>query len=51
LRYWGRHTYQEIGEIVGCPMKTAQSRVRLAHKKLEQLLSKINLEQTAEEIR
>lgn len=34
LRHWGGHTYQEIAEIVGCPIRTAQSRVRLAYQKL-----------------
>jgi RNA polymerase sigma-70 factor (ECF subfamily) len=35
LRYWAGHTYQEIGEILGCPLRTAQSRVRLAFRQLE----------------
>ena len=43
LRHWGAHTYEEIAAIVGCPMKTAQSRVRLAHQKLAQTLSHGNL--------
>ena len=49
LRHWGGHTYQEISEIVGCPMKTAQSRVRLAHQKLSQTLAEADLKQLAEE--
>ena len=49
LRHWGGRTYQEIAEIVGCPMKTAQSRVRLAHQKLAQTLSETDLQQIAEE--
>ena len=49
LRHWGRHTYQEIGQIVGCPMKTAQSRVRLAHQKLAQTLTKADLPLITEE--
>jgi RNA polymerase sigma-70 factor (ECF subfamily) len=49
LRHWGGHTYQEISEIVGCPMKTAQSRVRLAHQKLAQTLSETDLRQIVEE--
>jgi RNA polymerase sigma-70 factor (ECF subfamily) len=49
LRHWGRHTYQEIGEIAGCPMKTAQSRVRLAHQKLEQILAETDIQPIAEE--
>ena len=42
LRHWGAHTYQEMGEILGCPMKTAQSRVRLAHQKLANSLDQPN---------
>ena len=49
LRYWGGHTYQEIADIVGCPMKTAQSRVRLAHKKLTNSLASFDLNQVTEE--
>jgi RNA polymerase sigma-70 factor (ECF subfamily) len=48
LRYWGGHTYQEIAEIVGCPLKTAQSRVRLAHQKLGQLLTETGLPESIE---
>jgi len=40
LRHWGGHTYQEIAEITGCPLRTAQSRVRLAYKQLAQSLEK-----------
>ncbi len=43
LRHWGGHTYEEIAEIVGCPMKTAQSRVRLAHQKLAETLDGKNV--------
>jgi RNA polymerase sigma-70 factor (ECF subfamily) len=39
LRYFENLTYPEIGQILGCPMKTIQSRVRLAHKELRKLLS------------
>jgi len=49
LRHWGRHTYQEIGQIVGCPMKTAQSRVRLAHQKLAKTMNEVDFQQIAEE--
>lgn len=49
LRHWGGHTYQEISEIVGCPMKTAQSRVRLAYQKLAQTLDEAELFQVMEE--
>ncbi len=38
LRYWGEHTYQEMGQILGCPLATAQSRVRLAYERLRDLL-------------
>jgi RNA polymerase sigma-70 factor (ECF subfamily) len=34
LRYYQGLRYKEIGEILGVPEKTAQSRVRLAHKSL-----------------
>jgi RNA polymerase sigma-70 factor (ECF subfamily) len=40
LRHWGGHTYQEIADIVGCPIRTAQSRVRLAHQRLEKIFGK-----------
>jgi RNA polymerase sigma-70 factor (ECF subfamily) len=39
LRYWGGHTYQEIADITGCPLRTAQSRVRLAYQHLEKYLN------------
>jgi RNA polymerase sigma-70 factor (ECF subfamily) len=39
LRYWADYTYQEIGEILGCSMRTAQSRVRSAHKRLRATLA------------
>ena len=39
LRYWGGHTYQEIAQITGCPLRTAQSRVRLAYQRLERTLN------------
>jgi RNA polymerase sigma-70 factor (ECF subfamily) len=38
LRHWGGHTYQEIADITGCPLRTAQSRVRLAYKQLGVIL-------------
>lgn len=38
LRHGHGLTYREIAEIVDCPPKTAESRVRLAHEKLRQLL-------------
>jgi len=39
LRHWGGHPYHEIAEIVGCSMKTAQSRVRIAHEQLAKILN------------
>jgi len=38
LRYFENLTYPEIGQILDCPMRTIQSRVRLAHKELRRLL-------------
>jgi RNA polymerase sigma-70 factor (ECF subfamily) len=39
LRYWAGHTYREMAEIMGCPVPTAQSRVRLAYKHLRTTLA------------
>jgi RNA polymerase sigma-70 factor (ECF subfamily) len=39
LRYWGGHTYQEMAQILSCPLSTAQSRVRLAYEQLRRLLA------------
>jgi len=38
LRYGHSMTYREIAEVMGCPQKTAESRVRLAHETLRGLL-------------
>jgi RNA polymerase sigma-70 factor, ECF subfamily len=38
LRYFENLTYPEIGQILNCPIKTIQSRIRLAHKELRKLL-------------
>jgi len=38
LRYFENLTYPEIGEILKCPMRTIQSRVRLAHQELKKWL-------------
>lgn len=51
LRHWGGLTYQEIAEITGCTMKTAQSRVRLAHQKLVRSLGELDFHQSVEETR
>lgn len=39
LRYGHGLTYREIAEVMDCPQKTAESRVRLAHDRLRGLLS------------
>jgi RNA polymerase sigma-70 factor (ECF subfamily) len=38
LRYYEGFTYSEIGQILSIPAKTAESRMRLAHKALRTLL-------------
>ena len=43
LRHWADFTFQEIAAMLGCSMRTAQSRVRLAHKKLDHLLRQHDL--------
>ncbi len=39
LRYFDGLTYREMAKVLGCPQKTAESRVRLAHKALKDILS------------
>ena len=39
LRYAQGLTFREISEVMDCPLKTAESRVRLAHDKLRSLLN------------
>ncbi|MGB7340953.1 MAG: sigma-70 family RNA polymerase sigma factor [Phototrophicaceae bacterium] len=41
LRYGHGLTYREIATIMECPQKTAESRVRLAHQKLKEVLRPI----------
>jgi RNA polymerase sigma-70 factor (ECF subfamily) len=43
LRHWGELTYREMAEVLGCPIRTAQSRVRLAHERIQTALSQENL--------
>jgi RNA polymerase sigma-70 factor (ECF subfamily) len=38
LRYGQGLTYREMAEVLGCPQKTAESRVRLAHRALRDAL-------------
>lgn len=39
LRYWAQHSFREMAEIIGCPLGTAQSRVRRGFEKLTGELS------------
>jgi RNA polymerase sigma-70 factor (ECF subfamily) len=39
LRYGQGLTYREMAEIIDCPQKTAESRVRLAHEQLRKAIS------------
>jgi RNA polymerase sigma-70 factor (ECF subfamily) len=41
LRYYDGLTYAEIGTILNIPTKTAESRMRLAHKALRELLAEV----------
>ena len=41
LRYGHGLTYREIAEVMECPPKTAESRVRLAHNRLRSLLEPV----------
>jgi len=38
LRYFDGLAYREMAEVLGCPQKTAESRVRLAHNALYEIL-------------
>jgi RNA polymerase sigma-70 factor, ECF subfamily len=42
LRYYHGLRYHEIGEVLGIPAKTAESRMRLAHKALRDYLDQEN---------
>ncbi len=39
LRHWADYSYQEMALMLGCPLRTAQSRVRLAHQQLKRQLA------------
>ena len=41
LRYYGGLQYGEIGEVLDIPPKTAESRMRLAHKALREQLREL----------
>ena len=41
LRYGHGLTYREMAEVIGCPQKTAESRVRLADERLRGLLQPV----------
>lgn len=41
LRHWADYSYQEMAQMLGCPVRTAQSRVRLAHQQLKKQLTEI----------
>jgi RNA polymerase sigma-70 factor (ECF subfamily) len=43
LRYYEGLSYAEVGTILGIPAKTAESRMRLAHKALRQLLEESDI--------
>jgi RNA polymerase sigma-70 factor (ECF subfamily) len=43
LRYYEALSYAEIGQILGIPTKTAESRMRLAHKALRKSLAEQDL--------
>jgi RNA polymerase sigma-70 factor (ECF subfamily) len=49
LRYWAGHTFHEIASIAGCPVPTAQSRVRLAYERLRAALTPTALADLEEE--
>lgn len=41
LRYGHGLTFREMADVIGCPQKTAESRVRLAHERLRGLLQSL----------
>lgn len=48
LRHWGNYTYQEIGDMLDCSLRTAQSRVRLAQQQVGKSLTKNDVQNLAE---
>ena len=50
LRYGHGLSYREMAEVLGCPQKTAESRVRLAHKRLYSVLQPIGGKGLLEEL-
>ncbi len=42
LRYGHGLTFREMAEVLGCPQKTAESRVRLAHEQLKRQLQPVS---------
>lgn len=49
LRYGQGLTYREMGEVLNIPSKTAESRVRLAHQALRQVMDETNVVPILEE--
>jgi RNA polymerase sigma-70 factor (ECF subfamily) len=49
LRYGHGLTYREMADVIGCPQKTAESRVRLAHDQLRGLLQQADAPNLLEE--
>ncbi len=47
LRYGQGLTYREMADILDCPQKTAESRVRLAHEALREAMSAENKDSVA----
>ena len=47
LRHWADYSYQEMAQMLGCPLRTAQSRVRLAHQQLKKQLAATDAQHAA----
>jgi RNA polymerase sigma-70 factor, ECF subfamily len=48
LRHWDDYSFQEIAQILNCPLRTAQSRVRLAHLQLKKQLAATDAQRAAQ---